>query len=75
MAESGELELVSADPVTLLGLTAMREARGPDWKATDQEIGATIREYQLDEDAGQHAAAGGRALRTRAAERHTRSVS
>ncbi len=50
-AETDELELIAADPLTLLGLAAMRRNRGADWKATDAEIDAVIREYGLDTDA------------------------
>ncbi len=33
------------DPVELLGLVAMREMRGPDWKASDQQIDEFMHRY------------------------------
>ena len=38
----------SDDPVSLLGLIAMREHRGPDWKAADDEIDAFLSEYDAE---------------------------
>ncbi len=51
-AESDDLELISEDPVTLLGLAAMRETRGPNWTASDQEIEAVIAEFRLGPNPG-----------------------
>jgi hypothetical protein len=39
-------EFVAEDPVTLLGLVAMRDARGPDWKPTDAEIDDFMARFQ-----------------------------
>lgn len=42
------LTLIADDPVELLGLAAMRDARGSDWRATDREIDSVLAEYELD---------------------------
>ena len=44
-ATRGEHEYSAEDTVTLLGLVAMHEARGQDWKATDEQIDAFTAEY------------------------------
>jgi hypothetical protein len=36
---------VADDPVELLGLVAMRELRGSNWKADDEQIDNFMREY------------------------------
>jgi hypothetical protein len=38
-ATRGEVRLVADDTLALLGLHCLREERGPDWKASDAEIG------------------------------------
>lgn len=38
VAKKGEFEFVAEDTVLLLGLIAMYETRGKNWKATDAEI-------------------------------------
>lgn len=38
-------EFIADGPVALLGLIAMREERGADWKASDDEIDAFMIEY------------------------------
>lgn len=45
-AESDSIRFVAEDPVTLLGLVAMAESRGNDWKATDQQIEAFLKEFE-----------------------------
>jgi hypothetical protein len=37
-AENETVRLVAEDPLVLLGLAAMFEARGSDWKASDRQI-------------------------------------
>jgi hypothetical protein len=39
-ATKGAARFVAEDPLSLLGLVAMREARGRAWKASDEEIDA-----------------------------------
>lgn len=38
VAVRGNDEFVAEDPITLLGLIAVVEARGENWQATDEEI-------------------------------------
>ena len=47
-AEKGDVQLIAEDPLTLLGLVALYEARGGDWKAKDEEIEAFVRKFQRD---------------------------
>jgi hypothetical protein len=37
---------IADDSVSLLGLIAMREVRGPDWQASDEQIDAFMEGYQ-----------------------------
>ena len=39
-AKKGAARFVAEDPLSLLGLVAMREARGRAWRASDEEIDA-----------------------------------
>ena len=38
VATRGDNSFLADDPITLLGLIAMAELRGPRWQASDQEI-------------------------------------
>jgi len=38
IASKEDLRIEAASPLELLGLAAMRRERGPDWKASDEEI-------------------------------------
>lgn len=39
-------EFIAEDPVMVLGLVAMRDTRGPDWKPTDAEIDDFMNRFQ-----------------------------
>ena len=43
-AERQGLELIADDPLSLLGLAAMHETRGDNWKAEDEEIESFLKE-------------------------------
>jgi hypothetical protein len=49
IAERDDLRLVAEDPLMLLGLLTMREQRGYDWAAADNEIHAFFRDYYPEE--------------------------
>lgn len=38
VAEKGEIRFVASNQLELLGLIYMRESRGPEWKADDNDI-------------------------------------
>lgn len=38
-------EFIAEDPLALLGVVAMFEARGPNWKAVDDEIDAFVTQF------------------------------
>jgi hypothetical protein len=44
-AERGSLVLIANDPVSLLGLHALREERGSEWPADDAEIDRVLSEF------------------------------
>ena len=44
-AENDEVELVTDDPVHLLGLSVIYELRGKDWMANDKEIDNFLNEF------------------------------
>lgn len=44
-AERGELSIVADGPLLLLSLAALREQRGPNWRASDIEIETVLSEY------------------------------
>lgn len=44
-AEKGDIQLMAEDPLALLGLVALAEERGEDWKALDSEIDAFTTEF------------------------------
>lgn len=44
-AQGDGLEFLAEDPVTLLGLVAMFETRGTDWKASDLDIDHFLRAF------------------------------
>jgi hypothetical protein len=44
-AEDDTREFIADDPVALLGLVAMYEVRGDDWKASDKEISDFLAQY------------------------------
>jgi len=46
-ARRGDVELVADDPVALLGLATLAEARGEAWRATDEEIQAVLGRYRM----------------------------
>jgi hypothetical protein len=48
----GDEVYIAQDPVRLLGLVKLVEARGWRWTASDAEIAETIREYALDTTQG-----------------------
>jgi hypothetical protein len=37
----------AGDPVTLLGLVALREARGAEWRASDEQVDSFIKLFNL----------------------------
>ena len=45
VAEKGPHRFVAEDPVLLLGLIALFEVRGEEWKADDDEIDAFMRDF------------------------------
>ncbi len=45
-ATSADCELIGESPVELLALAAMFETRGPDWKASDDEIEDHLERYE-----------------------------
>ncbi|MEL6444726.1 MAG: hypothetical protein AAFP15_08870 [Bacteroidota bacterium] len=46
-AETEALEFGAEDPLSLLGLVALREQRGAVWHASDAEIEAVMQEFGL----------------------------
>ncbi len=46
-ARRGDIELVGDDPVALLGLAALAEARGEAWRATDEELRSTLGRFRM----------------------------
>jgi len=44
-AVKGATRFVAEDPLSLLGLVAMREARGRAWQASDEEIDAFFDQF------------------------------
>ena len=46
LAENGSIRVIAEDPVALLGLVAMAESRGNDWKASDQQIETFLKEFE-----------------------------
>lgn len=49
-AERPDLSLIADGPVSLLGLLAMFEARGADWKADDKDIEAFLAAHYPSRD-------------------------
>lgn len=47
-ARRGTLELVAEDPLLLLGLHAVVETRGRDWRASDDELADVFDRFALD---------------------------
>ena len=45
VAEKDELRFSASDPVAVLGLVALYEARGADWMAADPEIDQVMEEF------------------------------
>jgi hypothetical protein len=45
-AENFSHRFIAEDPVTLLGLVAIYETRGEEWKASDEEIEEFLSKYQ-----------------------------
>ncbi|MEO1728816.1 MAG: hypothetical protein AAFR95_17525 [Bacteroidota bacterium] len=46
-AETETVEFGAEDPLSLLGLVALRENRGAAWRASDAEIDAVMQEFGL----------------------------
>ena len=44
-ASRGELTLVGSSPLELLALLSIHDARGAEWKATDEEINDFVARY------------------------------
>jgi hypothetical protein len=44
-ATKGAAQFVAEDPLSLLGLVAMREVRGRAWRAADDEIDGFFRQF------------------------------
>lgn len=47
-ARRGDTEAVGDDPLQLLGLVALLDARGQDWKASDIELEGAVRRFNLE---------------------------
>ena len=45
VAQKGEDAFGASGPLELLGLVAMAEARGSNWRATDEEIDTFLKKY------------------------------
>lgn len=45
IAEDADRQFVAENLVTLLGLVAMRESRGSEWLASDEEINRFLAEF------------------------------
>jgi hypothetical protein len=48
IAEKGDLQVLAEDPLRLLGLVTMVEARGEKWYAPDEEIEGFLQKFNLD---------------------------
>jgi hypothetical protein len=46
-AKRGGAELVGNDPIELLALAALSEARGASWRATDEEIESALARFGI----------------------------
>ena len=46
-ATRGDVELSGEDPLQLLGLASLAEARGPSWRATDEQILDTLARFGI----------------------------
>jgi hypothetical protein len=46
-AKRGDAELLGDDPIELLGLASLAEARGPSWQATDDQIHSTLGRFGI----------------------------
>lgn len=49
VAESSMAELFAEDPVALLGLAALLESRGSDWKASDEQSRNFLKKFVYDD--------------------------
>ena len=47
MAKRGDVELVGDSPLDLLALASLAEARGASWRATDEQIEATLARFRM----------------------------
>jgi hypothetical protein len=45
IAEDAAQRFVAEDPLALLGLVALYEARGPEWQASDEQIDRFLAEF------------------------------
>jgi hypothetical protein len=45
IAKRGTLQLMADSPLELLGLSQLRSERGPNWQASDNEIGEFLRRF------------------------------
>jgi hypothetical protein len=48
LAKRGNVRISGSSTVELLGLSSMRDQRGPEWKATDTEIAKFLELYRPD---------------------------
>jgi hypothetical protein len=46
-ARRGDVELVGGDPIELLALASLAEARGASWRASDDLIHATLKRFRI----------------------------
>jgi hypothetical protein len=47
VARRGDTELLGEDPINLLGLASLAEARGDRWRATDDQIAAVLARFRM----------------------------
>jgi hypothetical protein len=48
VAERGDLKVIASSPVSLLGLVALIESRGHDWRASDVEIDEFLKRHRYE---------------------------
>jgi hypothetical protein len=47
-ATRGDVELLGESPLQLLGLANLAKARGPSWRATDEQVRDTLARFGID---------------------------
>ena len=47
-AKRGDTELLADNPIELLGLASLVDARGPSWPATDEQVRSTCARLGID---------------------------